>query len=283
MNGNMMKRILFIIALLGLISCEKLTFDSPLIINAESEELYKSSYKAEQLLTELETAYNQYNRSLINDLGLFFTNWNKRVNPNSINDINQNETVKAIFDIYKTLYKPSGLLELGDWEWGNSLNSGSKYVVIQNKISYCVLPHNDIEEDDVDNQEFNSISNFRPPVDLKSGNVLYLTDEYEEALNIFLGSQSTELGDGGIMNPSMPSGESEKRYLFLRQYIPILHGHWGGYWHIETHPHIYTITFNKKLNKARAFFRVGYMGGEATLEKVGINWRIKESKATWIE
>ena len=217
-----------------------------------------------------------------NNFDEFFEEWNRSVQQNSDDYINQNETVKSIFDIYKVFYNPLDLLKLGDWEWGNDLNSGCKYVVIQNKIYYYIMP-----DDNLDgpywNEERDSISNFRPPIDLSPDKVLYLTEEYEKALKIFLGSESTEFGEGSIMNPSMPAGESQKRYESLRRYIPILHGHWGSYWHIVTHPEIIDIIFSKNLDKACVYFRVGYQGGEAMLSKTGNNWEIESSRATWIE
>jgi len=85
------------------------------------------------------------------------------------------------------------------------------------------------------------------------------------------------------MSPYQTIEESEKKYNILRSYIPILHGHWGGYWHIVTHPDVSIIIFNKTLTKARVDFSFGYQGGETILEKEGDDWVIKESKETWIE
>ena len=45
--------------------------------------------------------------------------------------------------------------------------------------------------------------------------------------------------------------------------------HWGGYWHLETHPDIGGIIFNKTLTKAKIDFRVGYQDGKAILERNG--------------
>jgi hypothetical protein len=212
-----------------------------------------------------------------------FIDWNRMIKPNADNFIYQNDTINSVFNVYKAFYKPLDLLKLGDWEWGNELNSKCKYVIVQNKIFYSILSTDSLDEIDYDKLKTDSINNFRPPIELEKNKVLYLTGEYAKTLNKFLGSTSTELGEGDIMNPSRPAGESEKRYELLRPYIPILHGHWGGYWHLETHPEINLIIFNKSLTRAKINFRVGYQGGEAILEKSGSDWAIKESKATWIE
>jgi hypothetical protein len=63
----------------------------------------------------------------------------------------------------------------------------------------------------------------------------------------------------------------------------VLHGHWGGYWHIATHPDVSNIIFNHSFTKAQIVFRVGYQGGEAMAEKHDDQWIITNSKTTWIE
>jgi len=254
--------------------------EDSLEMNITIKDLYEPAYTTNQLSEKLEAAYLNLSTGKLDD---FFDDWNKTVKQNSNEFIYKNDTVKAVYDIYKVFYNPLDVLKLGDWEWGNSLNSDCKYVAVQNKMFYYILP--DINIDNISYLETKRyyIDNFRPSVNLNSDKVLYLADEYNESINIFLGSESIEAGVGGIMNPSRPKGESEKRYNFLRQYIPILHGHWGGYWHIETHPEIERLVFNYKLDKATAYFRVGYMGGEATFSKDGNKWILEDSRATWIE
>jgi hypothetical protein len=110
-----------------------------------------------------------------------------------------------------------------------------------------------------------------------------LTPEYNNALNQFLGAKYKEMGVGNIMNPALPEGESEKRYEFVKNYIHILHGHWGNYWHLETHPKVSTIVINNEITKAKINFRYGYQGGETVLEKENGIWKIISSKATWTE
>ena len=266
-----MKKIIFATILLGLISCDQNNFE---------HEEYKSTYTENQLLNELENAYAHQSKHSIEN---FFADWNKSVKQNSIEFINQNNSVKSIFEIYRTFYQPLDLLKLGDWEWGNSLNMNSKYVVVQNKMYYYIMPNDNFDNFLYWNENSDSIIDFRPPIDVKLDKVLYLMDEYHEAVNRFLGSESSGLGEGNIMNPSRPIEESQKRYNFLREFIPILHGHWGGYWHIETHPEVSVIILNKKLDRAIVHFRVGYQGGEATLVKNNNKWTVQSSMATWIE
>ena len=231
-----------------------------------------------ELFEKLEIAYMQ---SSTVDIENFFKDWNVFVPSNSIDFINQDKVVKEIFEIFKIFYSPLDLTKLGDWEWGNSLNSNCKYVVVQNKIEYATFSENFF--DNYESIKFESIDDFRPPLTFTKNKVLYLTPEYEKTLNMFMGTESTEIGEGGIMTPSMPKGESDKRYAFIRPYIPVLHGHWGGYWHLTTHPEISRIFIDTNNAVAKVYFRVGYQGGETILKKKSNNWTIEKSYATWIE
>ena len=85
------------------------------------------------------------------------------------------------------------------------------------------------------------------------------------------------------MNPSRARGQSEKRLEFMNKKLNIIHGHWGGYWHIETHPMVFSINFNKKRNLAKVNYRLVYQGGEAIYVKKNGKWTLKEAYLTWIE
>ena len=123
---------------------------------------------------------------------------------------------------------------------------------------------------------YDTINDFRPSLNIAKEHVLYLLPEYKEAIYMFLKPDKDE--NIYIFDPHY----GNERSAFIRPYISVLNGHWGG-WHIETHPYINIIIFNKSLNKAKIYFRVGYQGGEATLEKNNSVWIISESKETWIE
>jgi len=274
-----MKKIglLIIIALIGgviLTSCKGEDVEPEVKIEQSVEELYE----------KLETAYQE---SSTDNLEKFFTNWNVSFSSNTVDFIKQSKITEAIFEIYKKFYNPLNLTQLGDWEWGNGLNSNSKYIAVQNKIVFAGLKKEFFDiyfyQGIYETIKYDTICDFRPPLNLGKDKVLYLTPNYEKTLNMFLGVESTEMGENGIMTPSMPKGDSEKRYSSIRPYIPILHGHWGGYWHLATHPEISRIFVDTNSGAAKVFFRVGYQGGEALLKKKSSGWTIVESKATWIE
>lgn len=247
-------------------------------------ESYRPMFTDTFLVLKIEYAYNENDTDT---LDYFFSIWNKTIPPNNSTLINQNDTIKAVYESFNAFYQPLHLLSLGRWEWGNHLNKNAKYVAVQNQIYYAIIPYENLEDEEIDYDYSkiirDSIMDFRPPLALSHKKILYLTPEYNTTLNKFLGTESTELGDPSIMTPSRPKGESEKRYNLIRSYIPIVHGHWGGYWHLNTHPDVFAIIFNKDLTSAKFIFRVGYQGGEAIFIKKRNKWTKKYSRETWIE
>lgn len=258
----------------------------------QSTEEFQSTEKSDEKeeLQPVNELYEKMERafqlSSTNDLEQFFKDWNESVFPNTVEFIQQNDTVEAIYEVYKLFYEPLDLTKLGNWEeLSKNLNSNCKYVAVQNKIIYGVVE--DIISSELPSyyyslhSAYDTINDFRPSINMAKEQVLYLLPEYEEALNIFMrtesiGKESTEYNWGNYE-------DILKRYEFIRPYIPILRGHWGLYWHLATHPQIHQIVFNKPLNKAIIYFRVGYQGGEVILKKQANQWTIIESRVTWIE
>lgn len=267
-------------AFLGFVSCAQQQAGYKKNSNVKVEDHFNSTFTVRQLRDKLEFSFTKMKPD---SFAQIFIDWNRIIKPNTIDFINQSETIYAVYNVFKEFYKPHELLKLGDWEWGNDLNANCKYVVIQNKIFYSVSPTFYLKNFDWEKSTIDSIDNFRPPINLDANEVLYLTNDYADAINQFLAAESKTFGEGSSKNPARTEGESQRRYEILRSHIPILRGHWGGYWHLETHPEIRIIIFNKTLNKAKIYFRVGYQGGEATLKKRDNGWTIMNSKATWIE
>lgn len=243
------------------------------------------SIKPQTLCLEKDLEYAYKNKSTENAERIF-NEWSKSLGANYNNNY-PNEEIKSVYEVYAEFYKPYDLLKLGSWEWGNELNSKSKYVLIQNRIDFSIYDSNNIEKLDEKEETISfkkdSIIDFRPKVNIESSKILYLLPKYRKELVNFLGTQSSKFGKPNIMSVSRPKKQSAKRYEFIRPFLPILHGHWGGYWEIETSPKVFNIFFNKNLTMAKVFFSVGYQGGETIFVKENEKWIIKESKATWIE
>lgn len=131
--------------------------------------------------------------------------------------------------------------------------------------------------------KYQTLRDFRPPVN--SGDIipLYLNNKYEGILNRFLGDKHKPLGYGNIMNPARAYGTSEDKKRFVEKYIKIFYGHWGGYWQLTTYPSASSITFDREMLTARISFRMIYEGGYAILENHGDHWDMIYATLTWIE
>lgn len=244
-----------------------------------------NSIKSQSLNLEKDLEYAYKNKSTEN-MEKIFNEWNKSLNANYNNNY-PNEEIKSVYEVYAEFYKPYDLLKLGDWEWGNELNSNSRYVLIQNRIDYKIYDSDNLEKiaenEKTISYKKDSIIDFRPRLNIENSKILYLLPKYRKELVNFLGTQSSKFGKPNIMSVSRSKKQSAKRYKFIRPFLPILSGHWGGYWEIETSPEVFFISFNKIFTEAKVFFSVGYQGGKTFLVKENGKWIIKDSRATWIE
>ena len=176
-------KLLFIITIFGTISCGSPKESKLKVV----EDVYKPVHTSQQIAEDLEFAYKQNKSVLMNN---FFLEWQETIKPNTIEFINQNKTIAAIYNVFDTFYKPNDLMKIGNWACLNDINLNCEYIVIQNQIVYSIINSGNINEIDWSLSKKNLISNFRPPITLNSKNILYLTDEYEESINDFLGKES---------------------------------------------------------------------------------------------
>ena len=124
---------------------------------------------------------------------------------------------------------------------------------------------------------------FRPPVHFEGKKIVYLTEKYEKMLNSFLGNKHIALGEYNIMQPAYAKGKSLTKHEFFNNAALIFYGHWGGYWQYETYPQANQIIFNPEMNRAAVLFQYVYEGGEAVLEKQNGEWKVVDTRFTWIE
>lgn len=240
---------------------------------SKEDNITKSSPEADEIYDMLMAAYELNSSEKLKSL---IDNWGNSVHPYQYSVL-KNETERDIYKIFKEIYSPFNIDKLGWHEWGSSMYEGYDYIVVQNRVDY------DFEYGTDAWPKPDSVTDFRPDIHFGGVTTLYLAKEYDIAINVFLGSEFNPLGTGGIMNPAVPSEESAARYNFLKQYLAIIPGHWGGYWHIETHPEVSRIRFDLERKRAKASFRVGYMFGDALLEKNDDKWDIVSSEINGIE
>lgn len=260
-----------IIIFFGTISCGPAPKESNL---KKVEDSYKPVHSAEQITEDLEFAFYKREPVLIENI---FAEWQKTVTPNTVEFINQNDTIAAIFEVFNLFYKPNDIHRLGVWEFYNDLNSNCKYILVQNKIQYSILNSNKINKVDCINSRISLLNNFRPPLASVGMNILYQTDEYEESFIDFLGYAALrEIKEIGIS--SEISDETQTKYELLKDYIPVYIGQKENIYHFETYPYVNRIFFNKSITKAKIDFIVGAQSRIAILKKKGRNWVNIESK-----
>ncbi len=124
---------------------------------------------------------------------------------------------------------------------------------------------------------------FRPKVSFPDKRIVYLTDEYVQLLNGFLGNTHVDWGTESIMQTAYAKDESRQRMEFIKKAAKIYYGHWGGYWQYETYPKANSIIFDSSMQRAVVNFRFVYEGGEVYLEKQNDEWVVVSGKLTWIE
>ncbi len=275
-----------------------------------------SSASGQDLRKSLTHAYKKSDTvSLFNLL----SDWNSQVQSNE-SEVAGDKYTDAVYAIFNEFYTPFDLKRIGSSEWGDSIYI-DKFAVIQNSVAYVIaeFPNPDsivfgfmgdtltlteheqkYREGDQKNDFFEDLilkirysytkeleqvemTDFRPETTLPINKRLYLTADYRTELIQFLGNQHSPLGFRGLMNPARATKKTRKKQRFLNNYLNVIHGHWGGYWHLVTHPKVNLIIMNPELTKAMIHFRLVYQGGEAYLEKKDGKWVLIESKLTWIE
>ena len=135
----------------------------------------------------------------------------------------------------------------------------------------------------IDISAVDSSIEFRPPVSFPDKKIVYLTYEYVQLLNKFLGNTHVELGEHGIMQPAYAKDESRQRMQFLMKAAKIFYGHWGGYWQYETYPEVSSIIFDTRMQRAVVNFQFVYEGGVVYMEKKDGEWTVVSGELTWIE
>ena len=109
------------------------------------------------------------------------------------------------------------------------------------------------------------LDDFRPQIRQAGLKQLYLTDEYKDALELFLEK------NGYWPDEERTSAESgRKRMRFLQNYWYVINGHWEG-WHLGI-PAIGYIVLNKSLDKAVAEVVEEYTGSGVLLQDVS-GWK----------
>lgn len=182
------------------------------------------------------------------------------------------DTVAAAYAAFRAFYHPEqlSLVTGGTHEFGQDSLS---FAVVQTSLTVGV-------SDTVSSERlymspatsWDTVSDFRPAVDIGSVEPLFLSPAYEALLTSFL-----------LDSAGQYYTDSQERAAFLTQRINIFHHHWVPGWHLLTAPSVSGMLLDTTLTRAMLSFRVFYQFGEAVLEKGPAGWRIVRSELTGVE
>ena len=249
----------------------------------------------------------------------YFEEWNKSYSTNY--PLLNNDTIKAIYEIFDAFYTPREMKRIGKSEWGDSIYITPKYLLVQNTIYYSVLLKSNHYYDSIlsnsyyvnnyndtmflsnlratdsihyfqmlqnwkydDSRETETcIKDFRPKTIYPDDEILYEDRKYYPKIAKYLGYLHFDFGFPNLMSPAQPKRSNRNKQDFLNPYLVVWHGHWGGYWHITSHPLVWKIILENDLETADVHFLVVYQSGTATLKKEEGVWKLIESELTGIE
>lgn len=232
--------------------------------------------------------FHAYSSNSLIELQQFFDNWaaeSKRDTAKSI----LNDTIKNVYQVFQVFYTPKDINKTGGSEWGNDIYKDANYLLVQDEINYAVvdsLVKVSTRRSDYGfkgAEHYDTLKNFRPQISISDAKTVVLTSSYDMLLNRFLENEHDKFATGDIMSPAKAKGESEKRKLFLENYIKIWYGHWGGYWQLHSYPVAETIIFDKEFKSAVVNYTMVYEGGYAYFQKVNGEWTLVNARRTWIE
>lgn len=258
-----------LILLLIAISCVK----SENIDDTQNQILPVPVMEPQNIIDSLNDAYEAQSEEKLKRILDYWHLENQSISTSEI----ENDTINDIYEIFKVFYTPFNIARLFQYEIKAELYEGLKYIIIQNKIDY------DFNLDMIINDKIYSVSDFSPDVAYDSVKTLYFTLNYQIALNAFLGSDNFPFEDYGFTTPETLINDSYYRKQFLNKHLKIFNGHFGNYWHIETHPEIHVIHFDKDMQKVRFYFRIEYYSGVAHLEKKNNKWELISSEIIGVE
>lgn len=239
------------------------------------------------LYQTLETAYATQSLNL---LDRFFEAWHKdpALQPLA-SDVALSDTVRAVYDIFRTyadsIYRtglpfvvlPTSIRYsvddsiasvMSQWHWGDQrLYRDGPQNPRRSRLPYKT-------------EHVTVLPNFRPTYQSGKARILYLGQDYDLALHLFLRPPETE-----TLQSFKPFAiEADQRAEFLRSRISVLHGHNGYYFFFEPQPSLDHVAFSKDLIYAELSYSNGdFWGGTSAyikeprgwffLTSVGILWR----------
>ncbi len=137
-----------------------------------------------------------------------------------------------------------------------------------------------------------TVDDFRPALQIKGKNALYLDEQHLDAMLRFLTGEDERLLDSYWQEPngfwenqgSTSDKNPEGRRAFLAKCLEVAPGHDGVGWHFETFPYIQLLLLDKDFKTAVILYRASFStGGRALMQQSPQGWRVVDIKCSWQE
>jgi hypothetical protein len=235
---------------------------------AHTASLRSTTTASTQLLADLENAYRDSSDEQLAD---FFRRWHETVQPIDVDDVT-GPLERELYSLYLAFFRPFDLDALA----GSFLqNSEETYDDTYVDVHYIIVPTSlrfRIGDDGIDQ----TLEDFRPPVDARTAEVLFLTPAYRKALDAFL---DLGFGDDTGTDPKERDARIDdviQRLEFLNSHAKIELGHWAG-WDLLTYPSDVYVELSDDMTEAHVSFSMFNLGGLATMKRESGEWRIEDS------
>lgn len=123
-----------------------------------------------------------------------------------------------------------------------------------------------------------TISDFKPHLQLVDKKVIYLTTKFDSAINFFLKNKYVFTGER-LFNLSSDK-ESTARKKSLDRIVKVWYGKSGNYWQLIPYPLIYQLVFDSKMVYAKLKVKLSYGGADVVMQKVDGVWQVLSVKRT---
>ena len=197
------------------------------------------------------------------------------------------EIEQHAYHVFEAFYSPKDLSRLGRTR-NADLYDDVAFALVQSEINISLLDTIPEENPRVFGRAGHTLQDlaisrfdvlgFKPRVQVEGAETVYLTKPLQTALRRFLSGSKEPVR----MNREQ-AREATRKIEFLQPYVKVLWKHWGGGWHLETHPVVLSITFDRAMVNAVVNFRIKHRGGRARFQRKGEVWRMTSSVQTWME
>ena len=189
--------------------------------------------------------------------------------------------LRSAANVFDAFWNPKNLEQYGDLHCGYDLYQNAQYLIVQTRLRIAYRTAPDWEDDLFQFRRYYidrtvepkgkewliyTNNNFIAEADIPDAKILYLTPQFKTNLYEYLGTEFTKFGTPSIMSTARARDKSAERLTAASKFITVFPNHWGGRWHLISHPEVLMIFLSEDYTKAVVAFRIRHEGGYAKME-----------------